>query len=273
MKFQPVIKWSGSKRALSEEIIRHFPKEIDTYYEPFCGSCSILFQLLHSDIKINKYICSDINKELIEFFNVLKDNPNGIYNNYKTRWEELTSNDEIKDKQNYYNKVRDNYNKTKNIHDFIFLTRTSANGLIRYNSKGEFNAPFHLTRNGIKPETFKEIIYYWSNKLNEFKVEFICRDYSEIHPKENDYIFLDPPYFNTKGMYYGLIDFECFWNWLRSLDCKYSLTFDGKRGIVDNTYSIPIDLYKEHIYLDGKISGFKKLHKETEYVKESLYIK
>ena len=35
MNFQPVIKWSGSKRSQSEEIIKYFPKEIDTYYEPF----------------------------------------------------------------------------------------------------------------------------------------------------------------------------------------------------------------------------------------------
>ena len=35
--FQPVIKWSGSKRSQSSEIIKYFPKEIDTYYEPFCG--------------------------------------------------------------------------------------------------------------------------------------------------------------------------------------------------------------------------------------------
>lgn len=273
MKFQPVIKWSGSKRALSGEIIKYFPKEIDTYYEPFCGGCSVLFQLLHSDIKVNNYVCSDANKELIEFFNSLKDNPKEIYDNYKIRWGELTSYNEIKDKQNYYNKVRDDYNKTKNIHDFIFLTRTSANGLIRYNSKGEFNAPFHLTRNGITPKNFEEIIYQWSDKLNEKCVEFICQDYSELKPKESDYVFLDPPYMNTKGMYYGVINFDYFWNWLRELSCKYGLTFDGKRGDVDNTYSVSRDLYKKHIYLDGKISGFKKLHKESEYVKESLYIK
>ena len=82
MKFEPVIKWSGSKRALSEEIIKVFPKEINTYYEPFCGGCSILFQLLHSDIKVKKYVCSDINAELISFFNILKNSPQKIYEEY-----------------------------------------------------------------------------------------------------------------------------------------------------------------------------------------------
>ena len=69
MKFQPVIKWSDSKRSLSNDIIQYFPKEIDTYYEPFCGGCSVLYQLIHSDIKVNRYVCSDINEDLILFFN------------------------------------------------------------------------------------------------------------------------------------------------------------------------------------------------------------
>ncbi len=39
--FQPVIKWSGSKRSQAKEIIKFFPQEIDTYYEPFVGAeCS-----------------------------------------------------------------------------------------------------------------------------------------------------------------------------------------------------------------------------------------
>lgn len=40
--FQPVIKWSGSKRSQCEDIISLFPKEINTYYEPFCGGASVL---------------------------------------------------------------------------------------------------------------------------------------------------------------------------------------------------------------------------------------
>ena len=55
MKFQPVIKWSGSKRSQSEEIIKRFPKQIDTYYEPFLGGGSVLFQLMNSNIEVNYY--------------------------------------------------------------------------------------------------------------------------------------------------------------------------------------------------------------------------
>ena len=50
--FEPVIKWSGSKRSQAENILTYFPREIDTYYEPFCGGASVLRRLLSSDIKV-----------------------------------------------------------------------------------------------------------------------------------------------------------------------------------------------------------------------------
>lgn len=58
--FQPAIKWSGSKRSQCDEIIRYFPKEIGTYYEPFLGGVSMAYRLMISDIKVNKFILSDL---------------------------------------------------------------------------------------------------------------------------------------------------------------------------------------------------------------------
>lgn len=273
MKFEPVIKWSGSKRLLSEEIIKYTPSEIDTYYEPFCGSCSVGFQLMLNNRKIKKYIFSDINKELISFMNILKKDYTLLYNEYKERYDNLYSCKTIEDKKKYYNEIRKRYNVSKNVHDFIFLSRTCANGLIRYNKKGEFNSPFHLTRNGITPQRYLKILKEWNNILNKNNVEFIEQSYKNINPNERDYVFLDPPYVNTKGMYFGGIDIEEYFKFLNNLKCSYSFTFDGKTDSKDRTYEVPYDCYNNHIYLNSIISGFMKLHKESEYVKESLYIK
>jgi DNA adenine methylase len=38
---QPIIKWTGSKRFLADEIIEYFPSNIETYYEPFVGGGSV----------------------------------------------------------------------------------------------------------------------------------------------------------------------------------------------------------------------------------------
>ena len=67
----------------------------------------------------------------------------------------------------------------------------------RYNRNGEFNNSFHITRNGIIPETLK-IIYEWSELLNKNRVEFRCCSKEDIKPSIDDYGYL-MPYANTKG--------------------------------------------------------------------------
>ena len=271
MNFQPIIKWSGSKRSQSEEIIKRFPKNIDTYYEPFVGGASVLFQLLNSDIKVNKYICSDINEDLINLWNIIKDNPQYLIDSYKKMWEELNSIDEIEKRKEYYYMVRNRFNEKRNPKDFMFLSRTCANGLIRFNSKGEFNTPFHSSRPGINPYRLERIMNQWSELLKKNNVIFICQDYKNIKTTKNDLIYLDPPYINTKGMYYGQIDYNEFWDFLRKQNGSYIFSFDGKTGNKDRTYEVPTDIYDTHEYIYSGISGFGKIHKKQEYVKESLY--
>ena len=274
MKFQPVIKWSGSKRSQSEEIIKRFPKEIDTYYEPFIGGASILFQLLHSDIKVNNYICSDINKDLINLWNTIKDNPSLLIKRYGEMWNELNADEDMDRKKQYFNKVRARFNEHRQSMDFLFLSRTCVNGLIRYNGKGEFNTSFHLTRKGIIPKTFNKIILQWSEVLNKNNVKFVHRSYIDLISKEGDFIYLDPPYIGTKGMYYGTIDYDELWKWLKESDSGYILSFVGTSGKEDGTYEVPSDLYTTHEYIYSGSSSFKRLKTQTtEYVEESLYIK
>ena len=276
MKFQPVIKWSGSKRSQSEEIVKRIPrKEYDTYYEPFCGGCSILFQLLYSDIKFNKYICSDKNEGLINLWNEIKNNPDEVAKQYELMWNELNIDEDKERKKQYFYMVRDRYNKEHSPYDFMFIMRTTTNGMPRYNKNGEFNNSFHVTRNGIKPSSLYKIIKEWSTVLNKYNVEFVHQEYSKIQTKENDFIYLDPPYANTKGMYYGAINYEELWNWMSKQSCDYMLSFDGKSTTEDMTYEVPDYLYSKHEYLYSGNSSFRRVigKSNKEYIEESLYIK
>lgn len=47
-KLQPVIKWTGSKRSQAKSIVDNIHKNYDTYYESFCGGCSVLFYILNN---------------------------------------------------------------------------------------------------------------------------------------------------------------------------------------------------------------------------------
>lgn len=273
--YEPVIKWSGSKRSQAENILTYFPEEIDTYYEPFCGGASVLRRLLSSNIKVNHYVCSDLNSGLIDLWNEIIAHPETVYAYYKKLWNELNKDDDKQRKKEYFSQVRERYNKEHNPLDFMFIMRTTTNGMPRYNRIGEFNNSFHVTRNGIVPETLEKVIYKWNELLRKHNVEFTCCSYEEIQPKVNDFVYLDPPYANTKGMYYGTIDYAKLWNWLRTLPCRYALSFDGISGEKDNTWNVPEDVYSRHEYLLNGNSSFKRtIGKSSDsIVYESLYLK
>jgi DNA adenine methylase len=273
--FQPVIKWSGSKRSQSKEILKYFPDRIDTYYEPFIGGGSILRTLIESNIKVCKYICSDLNFDLIRLWNTIKENPNELIIDYKEMWNELNFDNDLERKKQYFYKVRERSNKVHLPGDFLFLMRTTTNGMPRYNNSGYFNNSFHITRNGINPETLEKIIMDWNKLLNNFNVEFIHCEYTNIQSKENDFLYLDPPYAGTKGMYYGKINYENLWKWMKEQNGKYCLSFDGKVNKQDMTYEVPKSLYKEHVYITSGNSSFRRIigKSKDSIVLESLYIK
>lgn len=270
-----VIKWTGSKRSQSTKLIKYFPKEISTYYEPFCGGSSMLRKLLDSGIKVEKYCCSDINSDLIGLWQLIKDEPENVSNHYKELWLELNQDDDKERKKQYFSYVRDRFNIEKSPFDFMFIMRTTTNGMPRYNKDGKFNNSFHITRDGIQPERLRNIILDWSQLLNKNNVIFKAQDYQSIISNESDFLYLDPPYAATKGIYFGKIDYEKLWCWLRNQSGKYIMSFDGKSGEVDSTYAVPNDVYSEHIYLKSGNSSFKRtIGKSTNsIVYESLYIK
>lgn len=273
--FEPAIKWSGSKRSQAENILKFFPNNIDTYYEPFCGGASVLRRLLSSEINVKHYVCSDLNSGLIDLWNSIKKNPNEVSNYYEKLWNELNIDEDKQRKKEYFATVRDRYNKERNPLDFMFIMRTTTNGMPRYNKQGEFNNSFHVTRNGIIPSTLKNILIEWNKLLCDNDVQFISCSYEDLKPNKNDFMYLDPPYANTKGMYYGTIDYDLLWNYLRTIDCDYALSFDGISGNEDNTWNVPNDVYSKHEYLLGGNSSFKRtIGKSSDsIVYESLYIK
>ena len=192
--YEPVIKWSGSKRSQAEQILTYFPKEIDTYYEPFCGGASVLRRLLDSDIKVKQYVCSDLNQGLIDLWNKIKYEPSSVSEHYRMLWNELNKDDDKTRKRDFFNSIRERYNKQHDPLDFMFIMRTTTNGMPRYNQNGKFNNSFHITRNGIQPDKLDKIINEWSKLLNEQNVKFVCCSYEEIQPKANDFIYLYPPH-------------------------------------------------------------------------------
>ena len=275
--FEPAIKWSGSKRKQAEEIINRMPREIGTYYEPFCGGCSVLRRLLSSnEHEVGRFVCSDANSNLINLWKAIKECPVFLASTYTHMWKELNKDEDLERKKEYFNMVRERFNIAPQPQDFLFIMRTTVNGKPRYNKEGKFNNTFHVTRKGIEPGRFKNVIDEWSNLLVKRKVEFICQDYRKVNPEKGDFLYLDPPYAGTTGMYYGGIELDPLWDYLRNVKCGYALSFDGKiDGGEDFTYSVPEDIYTRNEYLKGGNSAFRRVIGKNNHAEilESLYVK
>lgn len=205
----------------------------------------------------------------------IKTAPYNVISRYTELWEKLTSFSDIEDKKKFFIQIRNRFNVDRDPMDFMFIMRTTTNGMPRYNKDGLFNGSFHVSRNGINPKELSKIIFRWSYLLNKNDVEFICCSYEDISPKRGDFMYLDPPYARTRGMYYVGIDLDKFFRWLRSAVCGYALSFDGKVNENDCTYNVPNDLFTKHVYINSGNSSFRRiLGKSTDsYVMESLYVK
>ena len=275
MNFQPAIKWSGSKRSQCDEIISYFPRKIETYYESFLGGGSVAYRLMNSDINVNKFVLSDLNSDLINLYKLIQNDYKSVVSHYELLWNELNKDSDFERKKLYFAEIRKRLNEKHDPKDFMFIMLTTTNGMPRYNSDGEFNNSFHVTRNGIEPFRLEKILKEWNKTLNNHNVEFINASYDEFCPNENDFCYYDPPYANTKGMYFGAIDNGKFFSFLSDLKCPYCFSFDGFCEDEDSTYDVPKSVYDEHIYLKNGNSSFRRVigNKTDKIIYESLYIK
>ncbi len=184
---QPFLKWAGGKRQLLPEIRKYVPKRINTYYEPFIGAGAVLF-----DIQPKKAIISDINSELVNVYDVIKNNVDELI-------EDLIKHENDKD---YFYEIRDldrqgeykDLSPAQRASRIIYLNKTCFNGLFRVNSQGQFNVPFGKYKN---PQIVNEIVLKAvHNYLNSNNVTILNGDFELAveNAKKGDFVYLDPPY-------------------------------------------------------------------------------
>lgn len=266
------MKWSGSKDSQSIEIIKSIPRDLETYYEPFVGGGSIFLKLLETLTHLIKtYYISDFNKDLINIYNLIKYNPKLLIDNYKKHYNIFNSSD-IKYRKEYFTKIRTEYNKYHKPEDFYWIMRTTTNGMPRYNKKNEFNNSCHFSRSGMNPSKIEIIIYkYHKLFIKDNNVVFNHLDYKKLKTNKNDFLYLDPPYENTNGMYFSDFNNKEFIEWINNLDAKWLLSYDGKVNNKKMQHNIP--KYKTFKYLISGNSSFRRVigNSNDSIVQESLY--
>ena len=138
---------------------------------------------------------SDMNKELITAYKVVKNNVRELIELLKRHQREYNRNP-----SKYYYKLRDEIKPVTDIDitaRFIALNKTCYNGLYRVNKSGIFNVPMGRYKNPrICDTTNLENV---SNALRYSKAVIKVNDYKNalVEAEEDDFIYLDPPYHPT----------------------------------------------------------------------------
>ncbi|SIR45140.1 DNA adenine methylase [Pontibacter lucknowensis] len=201
---KPLVKYRGGKSKEIPHLIKHVPQYNGRYIEPFFGGGALFFHL-----EPKKAIINDINSKLISFYLGVRNDFESlktelseiekIYTINRKKFEKLKSEapeNRVEDKNEHlYYQIRDMFNdlKIKQYSDallYFFINKTAYSGMIRYNSKGEFNVPYGRYANLNTSLVTKS----HSNLLAN--TEIYNLDYSEIFKMatEDDFMFLDPPY-------------------------------------------------------------------------------
>ena len=193
---KPLLKWVGGKTKLLNKLEPYFKGEFETYIEPFLGGGAV-FLRFHTIGR--NWIISDLNRDLIHFYLMVRDNSNKLI-------EELKRN-VYKNNEDIYYKLRKRFNDKKKLDEydvefaalFLYLNKHCYNGLYRVNSKGKFNAPYGKYKNPILYDKIN--LLDWSKLLQQGIIT--CCDYKETLAlaKEGDFIYLDPPYDQTFDNY------------------------------------------------------------------------
>ncbi len=201
---KPLVKYRGGKSKEIPHLEKHIPEFDGRYIEPFFGGGAMFFYL-----QPKKAIINDINSKLMAFYKGVRSDfeilqkelseIEKIYRINRRKFEELkaqTPTERVNDdNEALYYQIRDMFNDLtdKKYSDallYFFINKTAYSGMIRYNSKGEFNVPY-----GRYANLNTSLVTKAHSRLLANTEIYNC-DYKNIFEmaEEDDFMFLDPPY-------------------------------------------------------------------------------
>lgn len=288
-KYKPVFKYIGGKRWLKDELrekteyILKQNKNINQYYEPFCGALGSFLSIYPILYKYNikNIILNDINTNLIGFYNLVYKNPNYIIKKYSKiekeynkmipkqllNIEQNNSNEFknlMKDAYEFFSNIRKIYNnpntnkKEKAVY-LLFLQKHSFNGIYRENLKGEYNSSFNYSNKFINLDNIIYNINCLHEILKQSNIKFLNKDFLKIKvEQEKTLIYADPPYVNI--------------NLINNIDDKNINNYSGSKFDIKKQIKL-INLLKNSncIYSNHKNNELISLFKKNNNNKVNIY--
>jgi DNA adenine methylase Dam len=249
--YKSPLNYTGAKDKLMPELLKHFPKDVDTFYDVFAGGLSVT---VNCDYK--KIVSNDIIKPMIGFYREIQ-NSTDMDDFLGT----IISSAISKKDQHQYNAVREAFNKEQSPYLFFALVSSCTNNMLRFNKKLKFNQTFG--KRTINDSTIKKLTDYY-RIINEKDITFTSMAYqtffSHYFPTYMDFVYLDPPYMITEAgynAYWSKWDEAMLYSILEMLDAN------GVRFVMSNV--------REHNgvinpHLD-KLKNYKIIDLEYDYEK------
>lgn len=269
------IPYQGSKRNIAEKILSVMPDNIGTLIEPFAGSAAISVRSAYAN-KAQRFHLNDLNKPLMNLFDLIINEPENIASDYAKLWER-----QIGRERKFYDEVRAEFNQTGRPDQFLYLLARCVKASVRYNASGEFNQAPDNRRKGRHPNSMRSEIDAVSQLLKD-KTEISSCDFTELLDKfdpTTDLIYMDPPYQGTSGRrdsrYCSGIDISSLIDFIAKLnerEAMFIVSYDGRKGARSYGEALPEDLNLVHIEIEAGRSTQSTLMGKDDITYESLYL-
>ena len=249
----PMLKYRGGKSKEIAHFVNNMPQEFNRYVEPFFGGGALFFYL-----QPEKAIINDVNSRLFLFYSEMKekypiareqlDELQRIYEKNQKEFEKKKNqNPELRvanRNEELYYLMRDAFNHKIKLQYldsviYFFINKTAYSGMIRYNTKGEYNVPYGRYKN-FNTRLLTQEHYELLKRTDIYNM-----DYSKIFDmlSNDDFVFLDPPYdcvFSDYGNEdykdgFGEDEHRRLASDFRNLPCKALLVI-GKTSLTEELY-------------------------------------
>lgn len=268
------IPYQGSKRALAPTIGRYVPADVATWFEPFAGSAAMTIWAARRGLA-QRYVVGDSLDAIARLWTSIIDRPERVANRYETVWK-----GQRRDNPDYFNEVRDRYNREKDSIDLLYLTCRCVKNAVRFNASGDFSQSVDRRRLGMRPAKMRSEAM-GASMLLRGRTEVVSGDWmgTLANATVRDFVYLDPPYLGTSvgsdKRYAEQVRLEEIIDGLRCMihrQIRFTLSYDGMTGKKEYGPALPPELRLTRILLHAGRSAQATLNGQDTQTIESLYL-
>lgn len=198
----PLFIWAGGKNKMLKHYKPFMPKNVNTYCEPFFGGGAMYVYVL-KHYSPNELIINDVNSDIVRIYKTIKSDCDSFVKILDEMSDEYLPLDKAARKDYYYSLRHKHaydyvsWDSTKEAAVLYFLMKTGFNGIfqLNINTNNRYGTPSGLLNQRTKVYD-KDVVEWWNKALQNTQI--LSGDWKDtvsyVEDKENNFVFLDPPY-------------------------------------------------------------------------------